>query len=93
MNRKGRLQFVWLNKGRATEPQFEVSFISYQSAGGPAPSRKFTGEESLLAFLIDEVRADSGAVAAALDELIQSGSGGLEAITLSDEELAKLKLV
>jgi hypothetical protein len=93
MNRKGRLQLVWLNKGRRTEPEFEVTFISYQTIEGPVKSRKFNGEESLRAFLNEEVHADARQIDSALQDLQDTGSGGLETISLSDEQLRNLKLL
>jgi hypothetical protein len=92
MNYEGSLHLVWMNRGTQSELQCNVMFADYRSGGGTMKQRTVIGESALRRFLTGQVRAHSDHVDAALKELHEKGSAGVQNVLLSAEELRDLGL-
>src|SRR5713226_5671914 len=88
MRREGTLHIVWFNKGYpGAEPKFSVGFADYQSSGGAMSMREFTGEQSLMQFLTEDIKVERDIVMSSLRGLRSEGNANILNVVLSDEEM------
>jgi hypothetical protein len=90
---QGSVYVEWLNKTQPSEPEFAVSFIPYETIDGATDSLKFLGEETLRTFLALSLSLETSQVQHALSDLRETGSAEIEFLTVSDDDLRRLKLV
>jgi hypothetical protein len=93
MDNEGSLYLVWLNKGEAHEPEFAVRFVTNDAVCNVIDPRIFHGEESLRSFLANSLSLDNERVEAALSDLHETESAEIESLSISNDDLRRLKLV
>ena len=91
MNREGTLHIVWLNRGQAGLPQYNIGFTDYVSSGGAMKMRQINGEQELRIFLAD-IDVDQRIIQSTFENLRVEGSTSVLRVVLPDETLVNLGL-
>jgi hypothetical protein len=89
----GSIYLERLNRAQASDPEFALSFISYEKVEREMEPLKFLEEESLGKFLVYSLALESNLVATAFMALHETGSAEIESLTVSDNVLRRFGLI